>query len=471
MTNLFGILGTGLSGLQAAQQALDVIGQNVANAQTPGYSRERVDLSSVAGTANVGLASGISSNLSGVKVDGVERIKSEFLQSSLDSATATQSALQAQITPLNDVQTLLGEPSDTGIQGSLSTFYAAWATLGNNPTTGNNTGSTTAGALVLTTGQALASQLNQISTGLANEWQNQLTGLTSTVTQANVAAAQVASLNAKIHEGQTGGLDVASLQDQRDRAVTSLATLVGGVAYTDSQGEVSVSIGGVQIVAGNFSTAIKLGGGSDISVATTDPPTLTVGTVQASPSSGTAAGLLASMKTDLPGISAQVDSVANALKTAVNTLQDSGYTLTGDQGEDFFSGTGARDIAVALTSPDQLAVASIPGGAQDGSNALKISELAIDATAAAVLGGVDGPSVQARSLTATIGAQVQGLNTALTGQTAIVTSATNAVASDSGVSLDEELTNLLTFQRSYQASAKIITATDEMLQSLIAMVP
>jgi flagellar hook-associated protein 1 FlgK len=465
MTSLFGILGTGLSGLQAFQQGLDVVGQNVANAQTPGYSRERLDLESIASTANVGLASGLSSNLSGVKVAAVERIKSEYLQSTLDSATSKQSALQAQITPLNDVQTLLGEPSDTGIQGSLSNFYDAWATLANNPTPDDST----PGALVLTTGQALASQLNTISTGFSDEWQNQLAGLSDAVDQANTAATQVASLNIRIHEGQTGGLDVASLQDERDRAVSSLAGLVGGVAHTDNQGEVSVSINGVQVVAGEFATTIKIGGGSDISVATTDPPTLTVGTVTATPSSGTAAGLLASMKTDLPNVSAQLDGVANALKTAVNTLQDAGYTLNGDPGSDFFSGTGARDIAVSLTSASQLAV-SASQGAHDGSNAKKISDLQDDATAAQVLGGTPGPSVQARSLTATIGAQVQGLNTALTGQTAIVTSATNAVASDSGVSLDEELTNMLTYQRAYQASAKIITATDDMLQTLIGMI-
>ncbi len=465
MTNIFGILGTGLSGLQAFQQGLDVTGQNVSNAQTPGYSRERVDLESVASTANVGLASGISSNLSGVKVAQVERIKSEYLQSSLDNATANQSALNAQITPLNNVQTLLNEPSDTGIQTTLSTFYSAWATLANNPAPAGST----SGQLVLAGGQAVAGQLNSISTGLANEWQNQLSGLRTTIDQANAASAQVATLNAKIHEGQTGGLDVASLQDERDKAVTTLANTVGGVAYTNTSGEVSVSINGVSVVAGEVSQRITIGGGADISVATTDPPTLTVGTVQAIPSSGTAAGLLASLKTDLPQISAQLDGVANAVITAVNTLQEQGYTLAGDPGQAFFSGTGARDIAVALTSSSDLAVSSI-AGAQDGSNALAISKLQDDATASQVLGGIDGPSVQARTLTATIGAQVQTLNTALTGQTAIVTSATNAVASDSGVSLDEEMTNLLTYQRAYQASAKIITATDEMLQTLIGMV-
>ena len=257
--------------------------------------------------------------------------------------------------------------------------------------------------------------------------------------------------------------------DERDRAVTALSSLVGGVAMNGVDGQVSVSIGGVALVSGSYSTQLTVAGGGDVTVAGTNPPTLMIGSIQAIPSQGAAAGLLASLRTDLPSISNQLDAVANTLRDSVNSLQTTGYTIAGATGSAFFSGTGAANLTVALTTPDQLAVSSFPG-AVDGSNALKIANLSDDNASSAALGGAVGPSALYRTMTTGIGTQVQGLNTALVSQTSIVTSTQSAVDSDSGVSLDEELTNMLLYQHAYEASAKVITATDEMLQTLIGMV-
>jgi flagellar hook-associated protein 1 FlgK len=465
--SLFNILGTGTSGLLAAQQALNVVGQNVANASTPGYSRQRVDQATLQSNPTPGLYTGFETQINGVKVTTIERIKNAFLQATASNALARQSSLQGQLNPLNSIQTQLSEPSDTGLQATLDTFYAAWGTLANNPTPSN----TTAGVIVLNTARAVTSGLNTLAVGVAAEWQNQRANLSALVTQVNDAATTVAQLNGQIVQGQVGGLNVNDLMDKRDQAVNTLASLVGANAATGVDGQVSVAINGVSLVSAGVTNALRLTGGADITVAGTDPPTLMIGAVVATPSLGTAAGALAALRTDLPSISGQLDGIANSLRDAVNGIQTTGFTLAGAAGTDFFSptSTGARDLTVALTSSDEIAVSS-SAGSHDGSNALKVADLADDNTATAALGGNPGPSERWRTLTSGLGTQIQGLNTALTSQTAIVASTQNAVDTDSGVNLDEEMTNMLLYQRSYQASAKIIVAADEMLQTVIGMV-
>jgi flagellar hook-associated protein 1 FlgK len=459
--SMFNILGTGLSGLQAAQKALDIAGQNISNANTAGYSRQRVDFQAAQVTPTPGLYTGPVTLLNGVVVTGIERVKSDYVQAAASSALAKQAALQSQATPLSNVEALTHEPSDTGLQASLDLFYADWGKLATTPD------SKAAGAVVLADGAKVASQLNTLSTGLSTEWSNQRADLTNVVQRANSAAEQVATLNTQIMLGQTGGSNVNDLLDKRDVALDSLIGLVGGVVTRSDDGMVSLLVGGVSLVSAGASSTLSLTGGNDLSTQATDPPALSIGAITITPSSGSAAGLLSALRTDLPVVADQLNAIAIAVKDAVNGLQTTGYTYAGDDGTDFFSGTGARDLAVALTDTTQLAVSSTAGAA-DGSNAARIATLADDAFAEATLGS-PGPSVLWRTLTSGLGAQVQGLNSAIATQTSIVQTAQTAVTEDSGVSLDEETVNMLLFQRSYQASAKIISAADEMLQTLLAM--
>jgi len=462
--SLSNILGNGYSGLQAAQQALNVIAQNISNSDTEGYSRQRVDLAAVQTTPDPGLYTGHGVQFNGVTVATIERIKNNFLQAAASSALGKQSALQSQTDPLTDVQGLLNEPSDNGLQSAMDTFYKDWAALGNSPD------SQAAGNVVIQDGVTLAGQLNQLSNGTEREWTNQLSNLSSVVSQVNVAAGQVASLNAEIKQGQVGGDNVNALMDERDKAVTTLTSLVGGQPATGLDGQISVSVSGVSLVSGGLvANQMTLGGAGDIESSPGNPPTLSIGTTTTNPSSGSAAGLLSSLRTDLPGIYGQLDGIATALQTAVNAASSSGYTLSGVAGADFFTGTGAKGIAVVSTSYADLAVSS-SAGAVDGSNASKIGDFTNDAIISAALGGAPGPSELYRGMTTGLATKISGLNTAITGQTAIVATAQNAVDSDSGVDVNEELTNMLLYQRSYQASAKVISTADQMMQTLIGMV-
>ncbi|MBT0771426.1 flagellar hook-associated protein FlgK [Kineosporia sp. J2-2] len=471
----FNILGNGLTGLQASQQALNVISQNIANASTPGYVRQRAVLQSqqtTPGAANV--YTGHSEQFMGVKVTGVERISSAFKQAALNSAVGKQEALEAQAAPLDNVQGLLQEPSDIGLQNTMTEFYQAWTDLGNNPTVSTTNGAAAingaSAAVVIQDGASLAAGLKTLSDGVSAEFGNQYTNLTGIVEQVNASVLKIAELNQRIIQGTAGGDNVNALLDQRDTAITDIVRLTGATSINQSDGSVQVSVSGVTLVQGNAYNLMSVTGSSTLENAVDNPPGLLVGSVRANPAGGQAAGVLSALNTDLPRISETLDTVANGIRDAVNARHSAGYTLDGTPGGDFFTGEGAAGLTVAVTSADELAVSSVSGPSTDGSNARGIGRLVNPSVISEALGGATAPQSVYSGMVTQIGTQLQGLNTAIDSQTGIVATAQSAVDSESGVDLNEELTNMILFQRSFQANARVISAADEMLQSLIGMV-
>jgi len=456
----FSTFNTANTGLTAAQRALDATSQNIVNANTPGYSRQRVTLESVGMPVAASFHSGHDATIAGVSVADVSRIRDAFLEGTRAATGARQSAINAQTDILTSAQQLLAEPGDTGLQGTLDSFYSSWQQLSLKP------GDTAAGAVVIQRGLAVAGQLKSVSNGLAAEWTTARAGLEDLVSRTNQASEDLAKLNQSIAEGQMSGKPVNELLDTRDTLVRQLADLVGGHASVDDQGRLSVNANGVTLVAGNHWDPVTLTGANDISTAATDPPTLKVGLFTIPVESGTGAGLLATLRTDLPTLSAAVDTVATRMVTAVNSVYGSGFAPDGSTGTAFFSGTDAKSIGVVPTDGSQLAVANA-ANSMDGTVARQVGDLADDATARATLGGLDGPSVGWRQLTTSLGVQVQSLKTAQSVQDAVVAAAESAVQSDAGVNLDEEMTNMMLYQRSYQASARVITTADELLDTLI----
>ena len=245
----------------------------------------------------------------------------------------------------------------------------------------------------------------------------------------------------------------------------SLGTLIGGTATPGQDGQVSVSVNGVAIVAGATAQQFTLAGATTLGGASADPPRLMWGTTTVPVDSGAAAGHLAVLGTDLPAFAARVDAVATGLRDLVNAVHATGYAKDGSPGGEFFSGTSALSLTVTPTSPDQLAIAPAPGTV-DGAVAMKLGDLSDDRAAEAVLGR-PGPSAQWRDLTTLLGVRVQSLKNAGDVQDSVVAAADAAVQADSGVNLDEEMTNMLQYQRAYQAAARVVTTIDEILDTLV----
>ena len=146
----FSTMNTAISGLMASQRALDVVGQNVVNANTPGYSRQRVQVSSVAGAPSSNFHTGSSQAvLGGVKIDTIERVRDVFLENTRVAAGASMEAIKAQTNALEGAEQLLSEPGDGGLQSVVDDFYNAWHDLAQKPTDPG------AGAVVIQSGRTV----------------------------------------------------------------------------------------------------------------------------------------------------------------------------------------------------------------------------------------------------------------------------------------------------------------------------
>ena len=322
-----------------------------------------------------------------------------------------------------------------------------WHDLANTPT------DPSAGAVVIQSGLAVADQLHAMSSAVAGQWDSSEDALADVVSQVNQAAKDLADINQKISTGLAAGRPVNELQDQRDLLTRTLAKLVGGVATVDSDGQASVSVGGVALVTGSNAQQFALSGAATIGGAAASPPRIVWGTTTVPVESGSAAGYLAVLGTDLPTLSAQLDTVAVSLRDMVNNVHQTGYQADGTPAGVFFDGTDAASFTVVPTDPAQLAVTAV-SGAVDGSVAQQLGDLSDERVQATVLGGT-GPSAQWRTMTTGLGVRVQSLKNASTVQDSVVAAAEAAVQTDAGVNLDEEMTNLLQYQRSYQASSRL----------------
>jgi flagellar hook-associated protein FlgK len=303
---------------------------------------------------------------------------------------------------------------------------------------------------------------------IGTQWDQTLDNLGVLVADVNEAAESVAKLNTAIQRATQSGLPANDLTDQRDLLVMKLAEQVGATIRPGEDGMVDVVVGGMALVSKGTASALALAGAMGPDDVGTDPPRLTTAsggfTVQAG---GTAAGQLNALNKILPDSRASLDDFAVSLAAAINAKHTTGaYDLDGNPGIDILGSSGgpltAATLSVMLTSPRQIAaskvapVASSP--ALDSSNADEISQLRLSLT---------GPDAKYRAMIVELGVQaaVTGRNVGI--QQVITTQVDAARESVAGVNLDEEMTNMLSFQHAYSAAGRLVTAIDETLDVLI----
>jgi flagellar hook-associated protein 1 FlgK len=464
MGSTFGSLNIGLSGLTAQKLGLDTAGNNIANASTDGYHRQSVTLEAQAGGTVPAIWSKSDGTGNGVSASDVQRASDQFLQKQSQDQNALSSELTTKQQTLSAVESALGEPSNDGLQASLSTFWNSYQDVANNPT------STSARTALLSNASTVAGQFNQVSSAIGQLWtssQQQLTALAQTATS---TAQQVAALNGQIQAAANTGGDANDLEDRRDVLLKSLATQVGGTSRINADGTADVIVGGQLMVSGTRARPLGVAGAS----APGDPlqsnsVQLTFTDVSPSPAltnvGGQVGGLLDAVNTTLPTLSNQLDTVAAALTSAVNTQQAAGYDQNGVAGAAIFSGVTAATIKTVTSDPTKVAASQNPPTAgvpsTDNTNALD---------AAALGRSANSPDAQYSAYVTSLGVQSQAMQNQSTNQQTLAQAADAALDSSTGVSIDEESTKLIQFQTAYEAAAKYISTVNDTLQSLLAMV-
>jgi flagellar hook-associated protein 1 FlgK len=464
----FSGLNTASTGLWAQQRALDVTGQNVANVNTPGYSRQRAELQSVAGStvpAMFAVSNGIGQ---GVNADSVSRIRDAFLESRAQTEHAATASLTVGQATLGQIEDAFREPGATGLQQQLADMWAGWSDVMNNPT------ELGARSEVFQRSQTLAAGLNTTSATLDQQWSQNLDSLQTLVGDANASAGAIADLNQAIKRATQMGLPSNELADKRDALVLTLSDQIGATSSTNDDGTIDVQVGGATLVSGTHAMSLKVAGSNDpadSAAVATDPPHIETfpGGTTVRPG-GTAEGQLIAMTTTIPGYKSQLDDIAAQLARDVNAVHQTGYDLDGNQGGPVFDGgpgstaVTAGTIRVAITGERQLAAAKLApadaGGAVSGDNQIA------DALYQLRL-GTTGVDANYRKMIVGLGVEASTATNNLSTQSVISTQVDASRESVSGVSIDEEMSNMLQFQHAYSATARMITTIDETLDTLI----
>jgi flagellar hook-associated protein 1 len=421
-------LQTSLRGLLAQQQALDVAAHNVANANTVGYTRQEATLGA---TDPLHLAAGATANGhgaflgQGVDVTAYRRVRDSFLDlqvraqnMALGDATTTAQAL-------DNVQSAIGEPSTTGINALLGKFYTAWGDLANHPESDSSKQAVNAAAKTLADAfGSLAGQLQSAATDATTEFNN-ITGPSGPI---KAAATSLVQLNKAIDNAIDAGQSPNDLLDRRDQILDDLSQY-GQVSVT------STGSGQIQVMLGNQSV---------VTDSTVDWPATPVSGF--TPAGGQLGALQTLSTTTIPGYLSQLDAVAKTISDDVNAAY----------GATFFGGDTALTLGTAIPAASTITAGS---SAAAGSNDI--------ATAVAALRDTSAGGAQYGALVRQVGADADGASRAQSVAQAASDAAEDRRQNVSGVSLDEEMANMLRFQRGYQASARAMSTIDDMLDTLI----
>ncbi|WP_263091709.1 flagellar hook-associated protein FlgK [Curtobacterium sp. RIT-PI-V] len=464
MVSTFGSLATAYSGLAAARAGIDVTGQNIANAGTAGYTRQRVTQNSIPATQTGFMRGTAALAGQGVSVDGIARLASLTLDVGVRVAAGSSAYADARATALSALETGLHEPGKDGLSAKLDAFWSSWSELASHP---DDPGAASA---VLGAAGTVASALAAGSKAVDAQWSSVRGTAAGQVTQLNDAAKQVADLNGRIRTALASGGNANELLDQRDQLTEQIATLAGGTTRTNADGTVDVLLGGNPLVQGTDARTVALGGGERLADGAAVTLTWTSGSAGAvSLSGGSIGGALAVLAPAngngtggaLAQAAASYDAVATQLAATVNAVHATGTTPSGTTGTAFFALAAgvpaAQGLSVVPTDGSGLATRNAAGQLDD-SFADALSRLgtgpgAADTTWATFVAGVGTASRSAAT------------ESTLTGLA--LTNARTQQQSSAGVDLDEENVNLLSYQHAYQGAARVLTAVDEMLDTII----
>ncbi len=420
-------LQTALSGLLAEQQAIDVTGNNITNVNTEGYSRETAvqQTSEPLHIAALSSVTGEGGQLgTGVTVATYTRIRNIYLDAEYRNQNTALGAANTQAEELQQAQGAFNEPSSSGVASGLSAFWSAWGELAESPSPEAKVGVVSAATGLTDTLHQLASQLQTVE-GQAAAQYAALTGPSGEV-QSN--AEQIAQLNHQIKLSLQAHQQPNSLEDRRDLLIDKLSSLASVTVTKEADGTDTVTFGNaalplVENSTVNWPQALTAAAGGQLgALFELSSPT----------------GALASYQTAL-------NEVAATLATSVNEL----HTAT-----PFFKGATAATLEVAV-APSEVQTSS------EGTPGANNVALAI--------AGLRGGAADQRyaALVEQVGSGVQNAKAAQTNSQAVLTAVSGQRQAVSGVSLDEEMTNLITFQRGYQASAQALNVMNEMLNTLI----
>jgi len=469
--------------LIAQQQALTVTGHNIANAATPGFSRQRAVLSASAPYTIPSMNSPYSAGQvgTGVEVTEIYRLRDEYTDFQFRSQNQTLGNWESQWETLDRVEGIFAEPNSAGLRTTIAEFFNSWQDLS------RDAASDTARAVVRQRAAGVADMFRHIRSQLDDVTVDLNEGIRLAVEDINSLADQIAELNGQIQSSELHGYMANDLRDKRDLLVDQLSQLAN-ISVFDRNNQFTIVVNGTSLVRHQTVTHMKLSaavdakgnhdvvwvnhdGGDGLPVSALD---------------GRLAGLIASRGKLQNEYIAALDQLANQFAQTVNTQHNAGYYLphgadasdpnnwqtgvdifTTNEGAGFaIDSSNIRLNALLTDTPEgrrMLAASSDARVTGDGNNALLLGQLrnfritGLNGTVEQRLEGILG----------VLGVDAQQAKRIYENQTTLTEQLQARRDAVSSVSLDEELTDMVRFQHAYNAAARLVTTMDEVIDTLI----
>jgi len=462
-TTFFG-LNIGVSGLAAQQRALEITGHNIANANTEGFTRQEAVI-----TSNMPVKTANGFVGTGVQISDVRRIRDNYLDFQIRTENKTSGYWEQKRDALQKVEVIINEPSDAGLRSVMDEFWSGWEDLSREPE------SSAARITVVQRGEALVETFNHMDRQLGELREDIDVSLKYKVDDINSLAVQIKDLNYQIVKGEAEGPKVNDLRDKRDLLVDKLSKLVDIESVENNRGAILVTIGGRALVFGNEVMPLEVRPDVDnngfYEISWSDGIDVKI-------CSGELKGMLEARDEITTGFMEKLDIMAKALAEEVNAIHEAGYgknNATGipffakpDIGADFSAGNIKMNDDI-VNNTDNIAAASssvddpLNNDIGDGSNALKIAQVKHDST---LIGNTSFEDFY-RSEVSHLGIETQEAIRMVENQDLLVAQLENKREMVMGVSIDEEMTNMIRFQHAYNSAARYITVVDEMLDVLV----
>ncbi len=467
MAGLFTALSAARTSLEVNQKALEIVGNNISNVNTEGYSRQQAELSTYPsinfGDFFVG---------QGVKIEDVKRDHNVFVSNQLIEKSVDFGLYNGQTQSLQELERIFNI-TEENIATDVDRFFDSWQELSASPS------DLVLRDIVIQRGELLAVNFNNTANDLTSVTLNINDSLVSKIEDINSQLTEIADLNDRINTIEVTGQTANGPRDRRNLIAKQLAETLGAQSYHDSSGMLAVQLpGGLPLVAGNTPMSLEaVTTGSNLELQLHAGGTTR--TLQAGNFGGKFAGLVDIRDSFIPSLKDDLDHLAYEISSQINTQHAAGADLDGVVGRSFFSGPvalvppavatqtdwldAARDMSVILTDSNEVAAGFAPVTPGDNRNALLLSNIGENY----LINGSDNFNSFYGKMTSRVGIRTNQNALSLVGAEDAVVQYENLRDGLVGVSLEEEMIDLIVYQRGFESSAKFLSTVDEMMNTLI----
>lgn len=454
MAGLNSILEIGRRSLSTSQYGLGITSHNISNAGTPGYSRQRLN---VAPSASEKTPYGYLGT--GISIQSIQRLRSGYIDQQIYTVNQNMGRAGQRENILRLAESFLQEPSESGLGATMSQFFSAFQDLSLHPEESANRNAVVQKAsLMVGTFRRITDSIDSLKKDVLKEAE-------SKVDRINALVTSIAGLDQTIMSASASGSSPNDVRDQRDLQVAELSKLADIRVMEGVNGSVNVSVAGNMILSGgNFSSITASMNGADMELHVSGiPQKLNV-------TGGELGALMTLQNTTLNDYVSKLDEVASAIITNVNSVHRTGYGLgtPPPTGLDFFTGTDARSIGVNTLVSENINNVATSGNGSPGDNTIAI-QIANIQNALVLNGNTNSVSQFYNGFVSSIGTDIQSAATENSSTQLVMEQLTTQQNSVSGVSIDEEMTNLIKYQHGFDAAARVINTVNDMFKTIINM--